>query len=73
MVTQVFTHFLLLIFVVVDVVVVVEVGLIGTPGLFRLPEPSAPEPEKGFQLAKSLNTQCYMMCWTQIIIQCQSC
>jgi hypothetical protein len=46
---QVFTHSPLRISVVVVVVVVVvvgvvvvEVGLIGTRGLFRLPEPSAP-------------------------------
>ena len=57
MVMQIFTHFLLLISVVDFVVVVVEVGLIGTPTLFRLLEPSAPEPEKGFQLAKSLYNQ----------------
>jgi len=42
MVMQIFTHFLLLISVVDFVVVVVEVGLIGTPTLFRLLEPSAP-------------------------------
>ena len=53
---QVFTHSLLRISVVVVVVVVgvvvVEVGLIGTRGLFRLPEPSAPEPERDFNLPK---------------------
>ena len=58
MVMQIFTHFLLLISVVdFAVVAVVELGLIGTPTLFRLLEPSAPEPEKGFQLAKSLYNQ----------------
>ena len=59
MVKQAFTHSLLLISVVavvVVVVVVLEVGLIGTGGLFRIPEPSAPEAEKRFQLAKSLFT-----------------
>ena len=61
MVKQAFTHSLLLIsvvavVVVVVVVVVLEVGLIGTGGLFRIPEPSAPEAEKRFQLAKSLFT-----------------
>ena len=49
-------HSLLRISVVVVVVVVgvvvVEVGLIGTRGLFRLPEPSAPEAERGFNLPK---------------------
>ena len=55
MLKQVFTHSLLRISVVVVVVVgvvVVEVGLIGTRGLFRIPEPSAPEPERDFNLPK---------------------
>ena len=62
MVTQVFTRFLLISVVVVVVVFVVVEGLIGTPALFRLPEPSAPEPEKGFQLAKSLCTNSAIVC-----------
>ena len=69
MVTQVFTRFLLISVVVVVVVVAVVVvvfvvveGLIGTPALFRLPEPSAPEPEKGFQLAKSVCTNSAIVC-----------
>ena len=82
MVKQAFTHSLLLITVVAVVIVVtvvfvvLKVGLIGTGGLFRIPEPSAPEAEKRFQLAKSLFTHwhCFVtMCSLHISMPYQLC